>query len=339
MIDIGHPAHVHLFKNFIKIMEKKGHEFLITARDKECVLRLLDTYGIKYIQRGKGYNGILGKAFNLIKTDIFMYNVSKSFNPDILIGVNNPYIAHVSWRMRKPSFIFNDTEHAKIGNLVTYPFATKIITPLCYKDKLGKKQVRYNGYHELAYLHPNYFKPNPSVLKELGLKKGEKFFVLRFVSWGASHDIRQKGLTIGSKREIIQLFSKYGKVLISSEGKLPKEFEAYKLNISPEKMHDVLYYTTLLITEGATMATEAAILGTPSLFVNTGYLGNPYEINEKYGLLFQITNPKDIIKKVKELTNEKSTKKQWKKKSSQLLEEKIDVTRWMVNYIEDSNYN
>ena len=35
LIDINHPAHVHYFKNFIKIMEKKGHEFLIISRNKE----------------------------------------------------------------------------------------------------------------------------------------------------------------------------------------------------------------------------------------------------------------------------------------------------------------
>ena len=45
LIDIGHPAHVHYFKNFIWQMQKKGHEFMITARDKEVALNLLDKYG------------------------------------------------------------------------------------------------------------------------------------------------------------------------------------------------------------------------------------------------------------------------------------------------------
>ena len=34
-IDIGHPAHVHYFKNFIWKMEEKGHTIFISARDKE----------------------------------------------------------------------------------------------------------------------------------------------------------------------------------------------------------------------------------------------------------------------------------------------------------------
>ena len=41
-IDIGHPAHVHYFKNLIKIMEKE-HEaiFTVTSRDKEMAHYLL----------------------------------------------------------------------------------------------------------------------------------------------------------------------------------------------------------------------------------------------------------------------------------------------------------
>ncbi len=35
LVDIGHPAHVHFFKNFIWEMEKRGHEFIVTARDKD----------------------------------------------------------------------------------------------------------------------------------------------------------------------------------------------------------------------------------------------------------------------------------------------------------------
>ena len=37
-VDIGHPAHVHYFRNFIKLMQDKGHEFFVSARDKEVSL-------------------------------------------------------------------------------------------------------------------------------------------------------------------------------------------------------------------------------------------------------------------------------------------------------------
>ncbi|WP_274925696.1 hypothetical protein [Methanogenium marinum] len=31
---MGHPAHVHLFRNFISEMQNRGHEFLVTARKR-----------------------------------------------------------------------------------------------------------------------------------------------------------------------------------------------------------------------------------------------------------------------------------------------------------------
>ena len=61
IIDIGHPAHVHYFHNFIKMMENNGHHFLIIAREKAIIKYLLDHYNIPFYSRGKGKNIRLGK--------------------------------------------------------------------------------------------------------------------------------------------------------------------------------------------------------------------------------------------------------------------------------------
>ena len=54
LIDLGHPAHIHYFRNFMKIMQAKGHEFAFVARDKEVLQTLLLNYNIKYTSRGRG---------------------------------------------------------------------------------------------------------------------------------------------------------------------------------------------------------------------------------------------------------------------------------------------
>ena len=48
LFDMGHPAHVHFFKNAIWELEKQGHEVKVTARDKDVTLELLEAYGIPY---------------------------------------------------------------------------------------------------------------------------------------------------------------------------------------------------------------------------------------------------------------------------------------------------
>ena len=53
MIDMNHPAHVHYFRNLIKDMEKKGHQFCVVNRDDGMINQLLDYYGIRHIIRNK----------------------------------------------------------------------------------------------------------------------------------------------------------------------------------------------------------------------------------------------------------------------------------------------
>lgn len=335
VIDIGHPGHVHFFNNFIKKIEKKHHKIIVTARDKECALNLLNYYKIKYVNRGAGSSALIGKGINLIKTDLFLYRLSRKFKPDVLIGVNNPYIAHVAWLLRKPSYIFNDTEHARLSNIISYPFATKIITPSCYKENIEKKQIRYHGYHELAYLHPNYFKPDLHVLKKLGLKKGETFIILRFIAWEASHDIGHKGITLENKINAVKEFTKYAKVFISSETKLPHVLEKFRIKIPPERIHDALAFATLFIGEGATMASECAVLGTPAIYVNSLEVGYCTEEEDKYGLVFGYRNSKGVLEKALALLNTPNLKQEWQKRRRKMLSEKIDVTAFMVWLIEN----
>jgi hypothetical protein len=284
LIDIGHPAHVHQFKNAIRLLRAHDHNILVTARNKEATFILLDKYSIPYVRVGNYENNNIKKAMNMFIIDAKLYSLARNFKPDIFIGgVGNVYIAHTSWLMRKPSILFNDTEHAKLQNYLSFPITKTICTPSCYRGDIGQKQVRYNGYHELAYLHPNRFTPNPAILAELGLKAGDPFIIVRFVSWQASHDIGQHG--IRDKVRLVKELEQYGRVMITSEGPLLPELQPYQIRISPEKLHDLLYYTQLYVGEGATMASECAVLGTHAIYVNSLELGYIREEDEKYCLV------------------------------------------------------
>ena len=59
-IDIGHPAHVHYFKNLVYNLKKSGHDLFITAREKDVTHQLLDNYNIPYTSRGKGKSSLVG---------------------------------------------------------------------------------------------------------------------------------------------------------------------------------------------------------------------------------------------------------------------------------------
>lgn len=334
--NICHPAQVHLFKNVIWNLEKRGHECKITAVDKEVSLNLLDIYGFKYDVVGSEKRSLFSKATEMLKIEYSLFEIAKSFKPDVLVGgVGNVYSAHVGKLIRKPSIIFDDTEHSKIEHFLMDPCATVICTPSCYITNLGRKHVKYDGYHELAYLHPNNFTPNSEILKELGLKEDDVFIVLRFVSWNASHDIGHYG--IQNKAEFVKELEKYGRVLITSEVELESSLEQYRVKISPEKLHDLLYYARLCVGDGGTTAVESAILGTPSIYVSSlvGTMGNFIELEEKYGLLFNYDNSARALNKAIELVQNSHVKDDWKKKREKLLKDKIDVTSFIVQFVEN----
>jgi predicted glycosyltransferase len=337
IIDMGHPAHVHFFKNTIWNLEKKGHKVMVVSRDKDVVINLLNAYKIPHTVLSKVKPGKAHLFEELIIREYKLLNIARKFNPDVLMGILSPNVAQVGWILRKKSIIFNDTEHAKIAQKITYPFCDVICTPSCYLKDEGKKQIRYNGYHELAYLHPSYFTPNPEVVKELGVEMGKPFIILRFVSWGAHHDVGQHG--IKNKVALVQEFEKYGKVFITSEGPLEEEFEKYRIRVPPEKIHHLLYYATLYVGEGATMAVESSILGTPSIYISTlaGTMGNFSELEEKYGLLFNYSDSDAALVKAIELLKDPELKKNWETKRASLLKDKIDVTSFIIKLIENTS--
>jgi predicted glycosyltransferase len=202
-------------------------------------------------------------------------------------------------------------------------------------------------------LHPNYFKPNPAVLEEMGLSRDDNIFLLRFAAFDASHDVHSENFKKEYVPSLIKKLEKHGKIIISSEKKLDGYLEKYRYDLSPDKYHDILYYSKLYIGEGSTSAEEAAILGTPSLHFErlningmisciTPFIGILDELQGKYGLLYSYCNENELLDKVDEtLSDIGSIKKQWAEKRDRLLRDKIDVTAfivWLVeNYPESSD--
>jgi predicted glycosyltransferase len=229
--------------------------------------------------------------------------------------------------------IFDDTEHSTLEIAMYKPFANRIFTPSCFTKDLGRKQVRYPSYHELAYLHPSRFTPNPEVLTELGLHVGEKFFVVRFVSWSAGHDIGQCGLSLADKARLVQLLAKHGRVLITAEGELPEPLKQYGISLSPGKIHDLLSFAHMYVGEGGTMATESAVLGVPSILINPLRAGNFDELVERYGLLRQCSDIEEAYAAIERLLENEGLIKVWKERRSKLLQEKVDASEFLIDEV------
>lgn len=336
LIDILHPAHVHFFRNFYAEMEGRGHQVCITARDKDRSVELLDAFGLPSVQISAQRSGGAGLAVEMAQRTPRLMRVMRSFRPDVMTGIMGPSIALAgAMRVRRvPAVVFYDTEFAVQTNRIVYPLAYSVCTPDCYQGRVPGRHLQYAGYHELAYLHPSRFRPDPAVLAEFGLSEDEPYSIVRFVSWQAVHDRRERGLTAAQKRHLVEVLQRQGRVLISSEATLTPDLADLAASGPVDKIHHLIAHASLVVGESATMSSEAAVLGVPAVFIATTGRGYTDDEERRYGLVRHFTEDQydKAVQATEEILAEPAAT--WQAARQRLLAEKIDVTGWMVDYFE-----
>jgi predicted glycosyltransferase len=330
LIDIGHPADVHLFRFPAQTWMKAGHQVLFTALDREVIVHLLKHFQLPHQVIYKRRPGKWRLALELVQRTWATWRVASRFQPDLFVSMGNPTVGAPAWLMGKPYFALTDTEHSREQQILFKPFASLIASPDIFRGSLGPKQVRYKSYHELSYLHPDAFTPDPQQLANVGLEPGEVYFIVRFVAWGASHDVGQKGFTREQKIALLRDLASRGRVLLSVEnGVIDPEFSPMVTTFPPEKVHHLLAFATLYIGEGATMASEAAVLGTPAIYVNSLTMG-VQEDEQRYGLLIMLSDGTQALVRVRDLLATPNIRTIWQERRGRLLAEKINPVPWLV---------
>jgi hypothetical protein len=116
LIDIGHPAHVHFFRNAISLWRQAGDEVLITSRDKDVTLRLLEEYGLAHrcLSRSRSTRWSLG--IELLVREYQLFWLARRFRPDVMSAIAGTFMVHVGRLLRIPTVVFYDTEHAHLQN-------------------------------------------------------------------------------------------------------------------------------------------------------------------------------------------------------------------------------
>lgn len=336
-IDINHPAHVHYYRNFIKLMEAKGHKFCVTNRDSKMINQLLDYYGIEHTIRNKRpeKKGTVASLMNLLRMILWCIRKSLTFHPDMYMGFASSASAITSFLFRKPSILIDDTEHNAMNHKLYMPFCSAVLTPFYFKKNLGneKKQIRFNAYVEQLYLHSIYFKSSTQVLDELGVKPKE-YVIVRYIAYDAHHDLKVHPISEETKKNIVKEISKRYRVFVSLEKSVKDPFyDDYVLKISPEKMHDLEANAKFMIAEGATMASEAFLLGVPYLYLNpliVGYMD--YQCTHYPNRCFKTTDGDEALKIVSQLMDIKIDGEAERKKVE---EQTINPTAYLEKFVEE----
>ncbi|MDG5819627.1 DUF354 domain-containing protein [Natronococcus sp. A-GB7] len=335
IVTIQHPAHVHFFKHAIAELEADGNDVYVFARENEVVRDLLESYDIDHEILAGESDSLFSLARVQATYEARLLARARKIKPDVITAIGGPAATHVAKLVGAKSVVFYDTEHATLIKMLAYPFADIVCTPECYDGDIGSKKVEYPGYHELAYLHPDRFDPDPAVLEEAGLEPDDTFVVMRLSSWDSSHDMGQGGFN--DPIEAVERLEEAGAtVLITSEVPLPDELESNRMTTSPDQIHDLLAYADCFVGEGATMAAEAAILGTPAVYVNSLSLGYMQELEDEYGLVFNFNDEDRHARSLEKAVSiiENRDEETWRRRRDRLLADRVDVTDVIVRELE-----
>ena len=339
LFQLGHPAHFHLFKNTIADLQRDGHQTFILIRKKDILEDLLKAAGIPYVNilpSGKK------SPFTLLLRLWRVFWFTLIHRVDVLVG-STPEVAQVAWLLRRRSVVMAEDDASIVPQFIkaVKPFADNYLSPVsCNNGPLENKTTHYKGFHKLAYLHPNRFMPDPTVVDRYFPHK-EPYFLLRFAQLNAYHDVSAHAHGINGEiaQKLINMLAPHGKIYITSERPLEPALEQYRLKINPLDIHHIMAYATLYIGDSQSMAVEAAMLGTPSVRFNdfAGRIGVLQELESKYQLTFGIptAEPEKLYKTIDQLLNTPHLREVFQQRRERMLADKIDVATFFTQFIED----
>lgn len=339
---MGHPAHFYNYKNVIPALKEHGHEVEVLIKKKDILQDLLKNAGIEYhniLPEGRT-DSKYGILKGLVKRAIRTNSFCSKYHPDILTGssVENSFIG----KFRSIPVINigeDDASAVPLYAKLSYPWSDVILVPtVCNCGKWDNVAIKYHSYHELAYLHPNHFTPNKSIVENY-FSADEPYFIIRFSKLNAHHDSGIKGINAIIAENIIKILKPHGRIFITSERELEPQFEKYRIHINPLDMHHILAYADIYIGDSQTMAAEAGVLGTPFVRYNdfVGRIGYLRDLENNYHLGYGVkTNEEmklyEVIDKLLKMPNRKDIFGERRRK---MLSEKIDYAKFLTWFIEN----
>jgi Uncharacterized protein conserved in archaea len=279
VIDIAHYPQVNFFKYVITaltrndinvhvILQPRGN--LVPIFEKECP-------HVPYVSIGEHKKTISGKIFDAVKRDIAFLRYLSKIKFDAGLSCGSVNLAHAARLFRKPFITFGDDIEYKLGYYLVHPFATREVRPK-YVPARGKKVLKYNGFKELAYLHPNHFKPNEKALEPYNLHPYEYVFIREVSSWSLNY----RGAEMGKLSKILNYIKRKDlKIILSIEDKsLINLFKEHCLILKEpvEDIHSLLHFAAFAVSSGDSLARGSCLVGTPVIY--TG--GRDMAINNEF---------------------------------------------------------
>jgi uncharacterized protein len=307
-IDLDNSPHVPFFKPIINSLNEGDNETIITARDCFQVCGLADLMGVEYKKVGRHYGkNKLMKVVGLLIRSLQLIPTVLKTKPDLSVSHGSRSQVMTSWLFNIPTVVIADYEYTQTVIKPSYVIVPEMIPDASVKG-YKKSFLKYKGIKEDVYV-PD-FKPDPSILENLGIRNDELLVTIRPPATeahyhnpesellfeetinflGKQKDLRMVILPRNEKKQTAWVRSQWADWC--SSGKI----------IIPEHVVDglnLIWYSDFVISGGGTMNREAAALGVPVYSIFRGTIGAVDHYLEKQGRLVLLTSVEDIHSKIK----------------------------------------
>jgi hypothetical protein len=297
-VDLTNSPHVLVMRPLIAAMREDGHEVEVTARDFAQTVELLERFDMPHevIGRHRGARRTR-KALGLVSRSVALARWARGRGFDIAMGHASNDVMVAASLLRIPSATAFDYEWAATQHQVNCRLARAVVVPEVIPperlDRYGArgKLRRYPGLKEEYYLAD--FKPDPNVLDELGLDRGEPIVVVR-------------------TPPEVSLYHRFDNPLFARVLERLRDAQAVVLPRTPQQRAELgergflvperaidapslVALSDLVISAGGTMNREAVALGTPVWTTFEGRLGAVDEALLRDGRLRKLESADQIV--------------------------------------------
>ncbi|HEX6788660.1 MAG TPA: DUF354 domain-containing protein [Gaiellaceae bacterium] len=303
-IDMTASAHVLVFRPLITIMQDRGDEVEITARDYAQTLQLLELHGLKAEVIGRhGGRSRVQKARQMTHRLGALKKWAKGRDFDIALAHGSHELAMTARRLGIPSSTTFDYEFATLQHQLGCRAATKVVVPEAIPpERLRRygarppKLVQYPGLKEEYYLSD--FEPDRSLLDRFDVDAAKILVVLRPPPDVSLYHRQSNPLFPMTLEHLGRLENVHAFVLPRTEDQ--REYVrglALPSVILPERAVDaqsLIALADVVVSAGGTMNREAAALGVPVYTTYGGRLGGVDEELIREGRLKPLTDPRAL---------------------------------------------
>jgi len=283
-IDVTNSPHVVFFRPLVGLLEARGHEVTITARDFAQTLELLDDAGLEHTVVGPAHAGAsrTGKARAMAERLQALRRFARQRGFDVALSHASHELPIAARSLGLPSSYAFDYEFARAQHGLGCRAATRVVVPEAIPqsrlDRIGaraRKVRRYPGLKEEYYL--DGFNPDTAVLDALRIDRDRVLVVVRTPPDVSLYHPHRNPIFTGVLERLGRDPSIHAVVL----PRTPEQRETIRAAalpslLVPDRAVDALSLVALadlVVSAGGTMNREAVALGTPVYTTFTGRMG------------------------------------------------------------------